>query len=59
MLEESRKIVHWLTDEISGDTYINIMGQYRIAPKVGTVAHTDSGAGAPRYVEINRPPDFA
>jgi putative pyruvate formate lyase activating enzyme len=34
-LDESRAIFHWLAKEVSPDTFINIMGQYRPAHQVG------------------------
>ena len=43
--EETRKIMRFLSDEISPHTYINIMDQYRPSAKVG----------AEKYAEINRP----
>jgi putative pyruvate formate lyase activating enzyme len=56
-LDEARSIFHWLAAEISPDTYVNIMGQYRPEHDVGRIA--DAGrrdAGSVRYVEINRSP---
>lgn len=55
LLDESRAIFEWLAGDISPDTYINIMGQYRPEYKVGT-PHPGS-TGAPRFVEIDRRPD--
>lgn len=46
-LDESAAIVDWLAQELSPDTFVNIMGQYRPAHRVGQ----DS-----RYKEINRRP---
>jgi putative pyruvate formate lyase activating enzyme len=49
MLEDSRRIFHFLVDEISRDTYLNIMPQYRPAGEAGN------------YEEIARPlhyPEF-
>ena len=43
-LDETGQIMRFLADEISPDTYVNIMDQYRPAGKV-------NGA---RYEEINR-----
>ena len=54
-LEDTRQIFRWLAEEISPDTFVNIMGQYRPAYQVGTVAESGDLAGAPRYAEINRP----
>ncbi len=56
-LEESRAIFRWLAEEISPDTYVNIMSQYRPDYEVGSIAATDRrDAGSVRYVEINRGP---
>lgn len=51
-IEEAASIFKWLAEEISPDTYVNIMGQYRPEYEVGTLASD----GAPRYAEINRRP---
>jgi putative pyruvate formate lyase activating enzyme len=51
-LDEAEAIFHWLADELTPDTYVNIMGQYRPAYEVGQVAR-DGGA---RYEEVNRRP---
>ncbi|MCX8066006.1 MAG: radical SAM protein [Candidatus Hydrogenedentes bacterium] len=45
MVEESKEIVKWLASEISKNTYINIMDQYRPAYKV---------PNNPKYTEIAR-----
>ena len=50
---ETEAICRWLAEEVSSDTYINIMGQYRPAYEVGEI--TRDGAPA-SYAEINRPP---
>ncbi len=52
LLEESRAIFQWLAEELSPDTYVNIMGQYRPEYEVGSVARD----GSIRYAEINRRP---
>ena len=50
---ETEEICRWLAEEISSDTYINIMGQYRPAYEVGQISRD----GAPaKYAEINQPP---
>jgi putative pyruvate formate lyase activating enzyme len=49
-LEESAAIFRWLADEISPNTFINIMGQYRPEHEVGRDE---------RYEDINRPPSRA
>lgn len=54
--DESREIFRWLADAISPDTYVNIMGQYRLAHEVGSIAATSRPTAAPRYEEINRSP---
>jgi len=54
-LEESRAIFNWLASEISPDTFINIMGQYRPAYQVGDVG---GHSGSSRYEEINRRPSL-
>ncbi len=50
--DESEAIFRWLADEVSPDTYVNIMGQYRPAFQVG---QTDR-RGKMRYDDINRRP---
>jgi putative pyruvate formate lyase activating enzyme len=56
-LDEARLIFHWLADEISPDTYVNIMGQYRPEHEVGRIAEAGRrDAGAVRYAEIDRSP---
>ena len=55
-LEETRQIFHWLAAELSPDTYVNIMGQYRPDYQVGRVGETGRNAGSVRYAEINRCP---
>ncbi len=49
---ESAEIFRWLAREISPDTYVNIMGQYRPAYEVGQIARD----GEPQYADINRQP---
>jgi putative pyruvate formate lyase activating enzyme len=43
---ETAAILRWLAQEVSPDTYVNIMGQYRPAHRV---------PGHPRYRDIDRP----
>ncbi len=50
-LDETEAIFHWLANEVSVDTFVNIMAQYRPQYKVGTA----SPNGTSRYEEINRP----
>jgi putative pyruvate formate lyase activating enzyme len=51
-LTESKAIFAWLADEVSADTYVNIMGQYRPDYEVGQLARD----GSPKYADINRRP---
>ncbi len=50
--EEARAIFGWLAREVSPDTYVNVMAQYRPAWQVGTVGRD----GAPRHPDIARRP---
>ena len=54
--DESAAIFDWLARELSPDTYVNIMAQYRPDYEVGRVADSGPRAGQPRYAEINRRP---
>jgi len=56
LLDESKEIFEWLANEISPDTYINIMAQYRPANKVGTIATDDQGQQSTCFPEIDRCP---
>lgn len=49
---EAAAIFHWLADEVSPDTYINIMAQYRPAYQVGECKRD----GTPKYADIRRIP---
>jgi putative pyruvate formate lyase activating enzyme len=49
---EAAAIARWLAEEISPDTYLNLMGQYRPDYEVGQIARD----GAPRYTGIGRRP---
>ena len=51
-LEESAAIFRWLVKELSPDTYVNIMGQYRPDYRVGDIALDRSG----RFAAIDRRP---
>ncbi|MEQ9320377.1 MAG: radical SAM protein, partial [Polyangiaceae bacterium] len=53
-LDETAAIMKWLGD-LSQDTYVNIMGQYRPDYEVGAIAKTGRDRG-PRYVHIDRRP---
>ncbi|MGH8554027.1 MAG: radical SAM protein [Gammaproteobacteria bacterium] len=50
--EETAAICRWLADELSPDTYINLMGQYRPEFQVGAPGKD----GTVQYVEIDRRP---
>lgn len=54
LLDESAAIFRWLSDELSPDTYVNIMAQYRPEYRVGT--RTPGRHGQLRYREIDRRP---
>jgi len=49
-------IMRWVASEVSPDTYVNIMGQYRPDYEVGKVAERGRGRGKPKYSLINRRP---
>ncbi len=51
-VHESAEIFRWLARELSPDTYVNIMGQYRPAYEVGRIARD----GEPQYADIDRRP---
>ncbi len=50
--DETEQILQWLAQEISPDTYVNIMGQYRPTYEVGQIARN----GSAKYADINRAP---
>jgi putative pyruvate formate lyase activating enzyme len=50
--DESAAIMKWLAEEISPDTYVNLMGQYRPDYEVGRIARD----GSPLHAEIDRAP---
>ncbi len=50
LADESAEIFRWLADELSPDTYVNIMGQYRPDHRV---------PANPRYADIDRRPTAA
>jgi len=50
--DEAAAIFKWLADEVSPDTYVNIMGQYRPDYQV----ESGSKEGKPKYADINRRP---
>ena len=49
---EAEAIFGWLAAELSPDTYVNVMGQYRPQYEVGQIARD----GAAKYAEIDRRP---
>ncbi len=51
--EEATAIFRWLSEEISPDTYVNIMGQYRPDYQVGDIARN----GEKKYAEIDFRPE--
>jgi len=51
-LDETRAIMGWLATELSPDTYVNVMAQYRPSYRVGTRA----ADGRTRHEEIDRAP---
>ena len=51
---ESEEICRWLAEEVSRDTYINIMGQYHPAYEVGRIVK-DGVVG--KFAEIDRRPE--
>jgi putative pyruvate formate lyase activating enzyme len=50
--DEAAAIMKWLAEEISPDTYVNVMGQYRPDYEVGQIARD----GSAKYAEIDRKP---
>jgi putative pyruvate formate lyase activating enzyme len=52
-LEEAEAIFRWLAEEVSPDTYVNVMGQYRPVYQVGEIARD----GAPKHQDIARRPE--
>jgi putative pyruvate formate lyase activating enzyme len=53
--DESASIFRWLSEQLSADTYVNIMGQYRPEYEVGQVTRD----GSNRYEDIDRRPSPA
>lgn len=51
-LEESRRIFAWIANELSPDSYVNVMGQYRPDHQVGQIARDRVST---KFPEINRP----
>ena len=50
--DETAAIMRWLAEEISPDTYVNLMGQYRPEYEVGEIGRD----GRPKFAEIDRRP---
>jgi len=59
LLEETRAILRFLAEEISHDTFVNIMAQYHPEHKVGVSAISGSDSAVVRYAEIGRRPTAA
>jgi putative pyruvate formate lyase activating enzyme len=53
--DEAAAIFDWIAREVSRDTYVNVMGQYRPEYQVGQIAAN----GAPKYTGIDRRPEPA
>lgn len=51
-LDEAAAIFQWLAEELSRDTWVNIMGQYRPEYEVGKIAKN----GREMYTDIDRGP---
>jgi putative pyruvate formate lyase activating enzyme len=51
LADESSAILEWLARELSPETYVNVMAQYRPAWRVG-----EPGGRARRFAEIDRTP---
>ena len=50
--DETAAIMKWLAEEVSPDTYVNVMGQYRPEYEVGKIGRD----GRAKYAEIDRRP---
>ena len=59
MVAESREVYRWLADEISPDTFVNIMAQYRPENRVGQSGEMAGESCQVQYTEINRRPTRA
>jgi putative pyruvate formate lyase activating enzyme len=53
-LDEARQIFEWIARELSPDTYVNIMSQYRPEHQVGQIGRD----GKPKFTEIDRHPEI-
>jgi len=56
LLDESREIFRFLAEELSRDTFVNILAQYHPDYEVGTAVLEGHDSGTTRYGEINRMP---
>ncbi len=53
-VDDARKIFNWLADEISPDTYVNIMDQYRPLHQVGSISKYDAINRRPSATELDK-----
>jgi putative pyruvate formate lyase activating enzyme len=53
-VDDARKIFNWLADEISPDTYVNIMDQYRPLHQVGNISKYDAINRRPSATELDK-----
>ena len=53
--DETAEILRWIADELSPDTWVNLMGQYHPDHEVGRPGRD----GRPRFADIDRPPSVA
>lgn len=56
LIDETAAIMEWLAREISPDTFVNIMGQYRPAHRVGRHSRPAGPDSQGEFPEINRRP---
>ncbi|HOW73464.1 MAG TPA: radical SAM protein [Phycisphaerae bacterium] len=54
LLDETSAIMEWLAGELSRDTFVNIMAQYRPDHRVGIGPQSAGSAGCCEFPEINR-----
>jgi len=59
LVDESRAIYQWLATELSADTFVNIMAQYRPENEVGRPMRGPDGRQRTAHAEINRRPTSA
>lgn len=58
LVDETRQILRWVAEEISKDTYVNVMGQYRPEYKVGKPLSTPSpDSRKPSRPNLKRSPE--